>query len=462
MQVLSEVKQEVLKPSSCTELISVPSFLLKAYDIVADCASNDIVRWTDEGDAFIITNKNKFSDKVLPIYFKHKNLASFIRQLNIYGFKKTKYKSEEHCFAHKDFKRDNKLLLLNMKRNAKVKHSDRKSQNSDVSTYMRKSEVMTLFDRMNERITLQDDKIESLMKANQEFKNSVLALYTQLEKSKEREKYLEKSIVELTPFAQNQQSNTLLNEELTDQLKEKFKNESTYRLNNSDLFGLFTSFLKQFMQKLNTKDCDNIYYENKRKYEYYSRGSPPPGSRKIYTPMDIQKYNRTNMLENTPYYDTDHRSQVKLDIFSNPLKSKDSRVLQQSSLLDNEPLDLWDKISEAKSNPEPNNMGIIEQLESVDKDKNNYLYNCSQSILSDIDIDKDRSMDNLSVGSNRKFSDILNGHENKISLCQPLPFLNPSGNQFEDHKNKDMSDCRSVSSFSSEHKMCGMKRQRIS
>lgn len=40
-----------------------------------------IVSWTEHGESFIIYNLNEFSDKVLPAYFKHKNFASFVRQV---------------------------------------------------------------------------------------------------------------------------------------------------------------------------------------------------------------------------------------------------------------------------------------------------------------------------------------------------------------------------------------------
>ena len=58
--------------------LSVPSFLLKTYEIVDD-DQFDQVKWTPDGKAFIIINPNDLSDKVLPLFFKHKNLSSFIR-----------------------------------------------------------------------------------------------------------------------------------------------------------------------------------------------------------------------------------------------------------------------------------------------------------------------------------------------------------------------------------------------
>lgn len=80
------------KPASTSEFLTVPSFLLKTYEIVNDESLNHIVRWNEAGDAFLIVKTHDFCEQVLPMYFKHKNLSSFVRQLNMYGFHKTKQK----------------------------------------------------------------------------------------------------------------------------------------------------------------------------------------------------------------------------------------------------------------------------------------------------------------------------------------------------------------------------------
>jgi hypothetical protein len=271
----------------------VPSFPLKAFEIVSDPSNHEYVRWNDEGDAFIITNKNAFSDQVLPKYFKHKNLSTFIRQLNIYGFKKTKYKDEEHCFAHKDFKRQNKRLLLNMKRRAKNRSSDKKSTSSE-SGYMSRSEVMLLFEKMTTRIDEQDNKIDKLIQANKEFKNSVLALYTQLEKSKEREKRMEKILMDHQLSIGQGSSNTLLDSDM-------FNNrgaDNMFRLSNSEMFNLFSSFMKNFIQQIGKNDINNIYIDKNNKLGYYPRS---PGQNKSQEVLPINGSDiRYNMIENGP------------------------------------------------------------------------------------------------------------------------------------------------------------------
>lgn len=47
-----------------------------------------LIRWTDNGTAFIVLNEDEFARTVIPEFYKHNNFASFVRQLNMYGFSK--------------------------------------------------------------------------------------------------------------------------------------------------------------------------------------------------------------------------------------------------------------------------------------------------------------------------------------------------------------------------------------
>ena len=55
--------------------------------MVSDASTDSIVRWTDDGNAFVVLGEFAFAKQLLPLYFRHKNFPSFIRQLNFYNSK---------------------------------------------------------------------------------------------------------------------------------------------------------------------------------------------------------------------------------------------------------------------------------------------------------------------------------------------------------------------------------------
>lgn len=50
--------------------------------------NTDLIRWADDGKSFIVLNEDEFANNLIPELFKHSNYASFVRQLNMYGFHK--------------------------------------------------------------------------------------------------------------------------------------------------------------------------------------------------------------------------------------------------------------------------------------------------------------------------------------------------------------------------------------
>ncbi|XP_018373908.1 PREDICTED: heat shock factor protein 1-like isoform X5 [Trachymyrmex cornetzi] len=102
----------------------VPAFLAKLWKMVEDPNNNDLISWSPSGNTFLIKNHSEFTIKVLPYYYKHSNMASFIRQLNMYGFHKVasvelgglKCDKDEIEFAHRYFCKDSPHLVENIKR----------------------------------------------------------------------------------------------------------------------------------------------------------------------------------------------------------------------------------------------------------------------------------------------------------------------------------------------------------
>jgi len=64
----------------------VPQFIAKLYKLANAPQTASHIAWSDDGASFWVVNVEAFSRDVLPVYFKHNNYASFVRQLNMYGF----------------------------------------------------------------------------------------------------------------------------------------------------------------------------------------------------------------------------------------------------------------------------------------------------------------------------------------------------------------------------------------
>ncbi|XP_033251906.1 heat shock factor protein-like isoform X1 [Drosophila miranda] len=102
----------------------VPAFLAKLWRLVDDTETNHLIFWTKDGHSFVIQNQAQFARELLPLNYKHNNMASFIRQLNMYGFHKItsiengglRFDRDEIEFSHPFFKRNSAYLLDQIKR----------------------------------------------------------------------------------------------------------------------------------------------------------------------------------------------------------------------------------------------------------------------------------------------------------------------------------------------------------
>uniref|UniRef100_A0A3Q3NJ24 HSF-type DNA-binding domain-containing protein n=1 Tax=Mastacembelus armatus TaxID=205130 RepID=A0A3Q3NJ24_9TELE len=104
---------------------NVPAFLTKLWTLVEDPETDPLICWSPNGTSFHVFDQGRFSKEVLPKFFKHNNMASFIRQLNMYGFRKVvhieqgglvKPEKDDTEFQHPFFIRGQEHLLENIKR----------------------------------------------------------------------------------------------------------------------------------------------------------------------------------------------------------------------------------------------------------------------------------------------------------------------------------------------------------
>lgn len=82
--------------------------------MVTDEQSNDVIAWNENGRTFTVWKPDVLESEYLPKTFKHSNFASFVRQLNNYGFRKCH--SDRYEFGVEGFERGRPELLTTLKR----------------------------------------------------------------------------------------------------------------------------------------------------------------------------------------------------------------------------------------------------------------------------------------------------------------------------------------------------------
>mmetsp|Transcript_16529 Transcript_16529/g.50652 ORF Transcript_16529/g.50652 Transcript_16529/m.50652 type:complete len:341 (-) Transcript_16529:1018-2040(-) len=95
---------------------NVGSFLTKCFTIFSTESYAQYCGFSEDGDSAVIYNVHEFAAKILPRHFKHSNMQSFVRQLNMYGFRKSPSEPTTAVFKHPNFKRGRADLLVLIKR----------------------------------------------------------------------------------------------------------------------------------------------------------------------------------------------------------------------------------------------------------------------------------------------------------------------------------------------------------
>jgi len=97
--IKTDQKPIVSPPSSIEKQMPNLSRFLQQLWIMINDPKIDCISWKGN-NSFVVTNKEVFSNELLPKFFKHKKISSFVRQLNIYQFHKQKGKREMQ-WSHK-------------------------------------------------------------------------------------------------------------------------------------------------------------------------------------------------------------------------------------------------------------------------------------------------------------------------------------------------------------------------
>ena len=257
------------------------SFLSKLYDIINDEKNKKSIHWNEDGTCIIISNVTKFSNEVLPKYYKHNNYSSFIRQLNMYGFQKCQgVLKDGERFEHEKFKKNFSKEQIN---NLITRHD---KTLKTFSKYIKDKNKN--FEDEELSIRNQNDIIKFLLEKNEENINNIIELRKEVEILKNENKNLNKQI------QMNKNGNYIIFEKF---IKKKGKTENKKRNKIKNLKELFTKylyFLKIYSPYLMVTNDINYISEKVESFKIDNTNN-----KKIILIKNFNNYNTNNTNNNS-------------------------------------------------------------------------------------------------------------------------------------------------------------------
>ncbi|EQC31201.1 hypothetical protein, variant [Saprolegnia diclina VS20] len=174
----------------------LPAFLSKTFEIFSRSDFSHICGWNPAGDTIIIHDPDVFVKQVLPRFFKHRNLPSFVRQLNMYGFHKSVLDSNKREFRHKMFLRDKPQLLHQIKRKVNTSAAptaaaavvDAKARNEW------SEEILSEMKSLKSKSDLMEKRLRDVEIDNAIVRSDNIKLWKQLETAKEKQMIMQEKM----------------------------------------------------------------------------------------------------------------------------------------------------------------------------------------------------------------------------------------------------------------------------
>jgi len=92
------------------------TFPMRLHKILSMPEYEAYITWLPHGRAWRIINKVFFEKKVIPHHFRHARYASFMRQVNGWGFNRVTEGPDHNSYYHQNFLRDYPELCREMQR----------------------------------------------------------------------------------------------------------------------------------------------------------------------------------------------------------------------------------------------------------------------------------------------------------------------------------------------------------
>lgn len=87
------------------------NFAEKLFDLLLETGfHSDIIKWLPGGKAFIVMDKRRFANEIMPTYFKESQYTSFTRKLSRWKFIRVSRGPYMGAYYHKHFRIDNRFL----------------------------------------------------------------------------------------------------------------------------------------------------------------------------------------------------------------------------------------------------------------------------------------------------------------------------------------------------------------
>ena len=89
-----------VEPSGDPQSSKVSNFPSNLHLILSSSSFQDVVEWMPHGRSWRIIKSKKFENEVIPLFYRHKSLSSFMRQVYGWGFRRIFKGPDRNSFYH--------------------------------------------------------------------------------------------------------------------------------------------------------------------------------------------------------------------------------------------------------------------------------------------------------------------------------------------------------------------------
>ena len=264
------------------------SFLSKLFDILNNTNNNSAISWDSEGKKIVISDIVKLCNEVLPKFYKHKNYSSFIRQLNLYGFHKTRgILDNSEKYEHEKFTKNiTKEEIIQISKVARHKHMI-KSLDTFINSNNKDEET-----KDNDLVVVPNDKVLNyLTKKIDENEENTTETKKEIEELKAEIIKVKNELVEYKSIVNNNQ--IIIAKLIKIHFNIKLDNQKLKKINNiKELFKRYLCHLKIYSVFVNIDSNPLIIQKEKSKikindkenfdfHKYISSGFDPNVSKEV-------------------------------------------------------------------------------------------------------------------------------------------------------------------------------------